>query len=117
MAASVNQPSRSKPLLIPEKSGRTAKAALRLPEINPHYKKLGGCMAEVMQFAGLSLEEFAHALKRDERQIARQLLGQERPQIEVVLSVDRFQGPMVIALARISSGVEVDTVIHVRRTS
>jgi hypothetical protein len=41
--------------------------------------------------------------------------GKERPQIETVLAVDRFQGAMVIALARLASGVEVDTVIHVRR--
>lgn len=94
-----------------------AKAALRSAEIDPHYAKLGGCMDEVRRFLGLSLEEFAYALKKDERQIARQLLGKERPQIEAVLAVDRFQGPMVIALARISQGVEVDTVIHIRRTA
>ena len=94
-----------------------AKAGLRLPDIDPHYAKLGACMDEVRRFLGLSLEEFAYALKKDERQVARQLQGKERPQIEAVLAVDRFQGPMVVALARIASGVDVDTVIHVRRTA
>lgn len=107
----------ARPLLIPENRAHMAKVALRSAEmIDPHYVKLGACMDEVRRFLGLSLEEFAYALKKDERQIARQLQGKERPQIEVVLAVDRFQGPMVIALARVSQGVEVDTVIHVRRT-
>lgn len=119
MGSSVSHASQARPLLLPEKGAKTAKAGLRSAEkseIDPHYVKLGGCMADVMRFSGLSLEEFAYALKKDERQIARQLQGKERPQIEAVLAIDRFQGPMVIALARISAGVEVDTVIHVRRT-
>lgn len=116
MGASLNQVSQSSPLLRPEHRAEPGKVGLRSAEIDPHYAKLGACMADVMRFHGLSLEEFAFALKKDERQIARQLQGKERPQIEAVLAVDRFQGPMVIALARISTGVEVDTVIHVRRT-
>lgn len=102
------------PLLRPEHGAQTAKTLHRLAENdNPEWVKLGACMGEVKQFLGLSLEEFAFALKKDERQISRQLLGKERPQIEAVLAVDRFQGPMVIALARIAQGVEVDTVVHV----
>lgn len=117
MRPSVSQQSLPTPLLISERGGQTAKEGLRFPEeVNPHHAKLGACMAEVMRFAGLSLEEFAFALKKDERQVSRQMQGRERPQLEAVLAVDRFQGPMVIALARVSQGVEVDTVIHVRRT-
>jgi hypothetical protein len=35
----------------------------------------------------------------------------------VVFAVERFQGPLVIALARLSTGVTVDTVIHISRKS
>lgn len=115
---SVSQAQPSAHLLPSETGARTAKAALRSADgINPQHVKWGGCMAEVMRFSGLSLEEFAFALKKDARQVARQMLGQERPQIEAVLAVDRLQGPMVIALARVSHGVEVDTVIHIRRSA
>ena len=101
-----------------EKSARTAKTDLRKPEkANPQWVKHGQAMREVMRFADLSLEEFAHALKKNDRQIARQMLGQERPQIEAVLAVERFEGPMVIALARRTSGVDVDTVVHIRRSA
>lgn len=47
----------------------------------------------------------------------RQIDGKERPQIEAVFAVEKFQGAMVIALARLAAGVEVDTVIHVRRSA
>lgn len=117
MGSTVADTPTARPLLISENRAQMAKVGLRSAETpDPHYVKLGACMDEVRRFVGLSLEEFAYALKTDERQIARQLQGKERPQIEKVLAVDRFQGPMVIALARISQGVEVDTVIHVRRT-
>lgn len=118
--AHMNSINQAPPLgLLPrsEKGAEAAKADLRLAENeNPEWVKLGACMGEVKQFLGLSLEEFAFALKKDDRQIARQLLGKERPQIEAVLAVDRFQGPMVVALARISQGVDVDTVTHIRFT-
>lgn len=110
--SSLAQPSLPTPLLLSDKGQKD----LRSAEVNPHYVKLGACIAEVMRFSGLSLEEFAFALKKDERQIARQMQGRERPQLEAVLAVDRFQGPMIVALARISQGVEVDTVLHIRYT-
>jgi hypothetical protein len=111
MRTSIVQPSLPTPLLVSE----VGEDALRVADVNPHYAKLGACMAEVQRFLGLSLKEFAFCLKKNERQVARQMLGKERPQLEAVLAVDRFQGPLVIALARIAQGVEVETVLHVRR--
>lgn len=94
-----------------------AKADLRKTENEVFYARLGGCMAEVMHVFGLTLKEFAAQLGKNESQLRRQIEGKERPQIEAVFAVERFQGPMVIALARLASGVEVDTVIHIRRTA
>lgn len=94
-----------------------AKAALRSTEKDEFYARLGGCIDEVRCVFRMTLQEFAAALGKDERQVKRQIEGQERPQIEAVFAVERFQGPMVIALARLASGTDVDTVIHVRRTA
>ncbi len=115
MNSSLNRVTQPAPLRVPESGAQMAKVGLRSAE-NPQHVKHGACMKKVMQFLGLSLEEFAFALGKDERQIARQMLGQERPQIEAVLAVDRFQGVMIVALAESAAGVSVDTVIHVRRT-
>lgn len=94
-----------------------AKADLRKAEINPLHEALGGCMDEVRRVCGLGLEEFAHALGKNDRQIARQIKGEERPQIEAVFAVARFRAPLVIALSRITPDVEVCTEIRVRRSA
>jgi ABC-type Zn2+ transport system substrate-binding protein/surface adhesin len=92
-----------------------AKATVR--KADDFHRVLGGAMADVMHTFGLSLKEFARELGKNERQIARQLDGTERPQIEAVFAVPRFQPAIVIALAKRATGVEVDTVIHVRRSA
>jgi hypothetical protein len=114
------QPNLPTPLLVTEKSARVAKVApadVRKAEHDALYAQLGRCMDEVRCVFGLNLEQFADALGKDQRQVARQLLGTERPQLESVFAVERFQGPLVVSLARLANGVEVDTVIRVRRTA
>ena len=116
MGSSVSQPSLPTPLLVTETSARMAKAGLRNSE-NPYYAQLGSCLRDVQHAFGLTLQEFAVELGKNESQVRRQMDGTERPQIEAVFAVPRFQGPLVIALARLATGVEVDTVIHVRRSA
>lgn len=94
-----------------------AKTGLWKSEIDPHYAQLGHCLREVQHAFALTLQEFAAELGKNESQVRRQMEGRERPQIESVFAVPRFQGPLVIALARLANGVEVDTVIHIRRTA
>lgn len=117
---SLAQPSLPTPLLVPERRQKQAKAALpdvRKAEIERLWKKDGAAMREVQHAFGLTLKEFAAAIGKDERQVERQMQGVERPQIEAVRAIARFEGPMLIALARRADGVEVDTVIHVRRSA
>lgn len=102
---------------LPDKAARMAKANSRSADTDAYYKDLGKCMKEVMRVLDLSLEEFAYALKKDDRYIARQLTGEDRPQIEVVFAVERFRAPMVIALAQMSAGVETVTTISFKRTA
>jgi hypothetical protein len=117
MAPMLAQQNLPTPLLVTETRGQMAKADLRKTETDAYYAQLGGCMREVQHAFCLTLQQFAAELGKNESQIRRQMDGLERPQIEVVFAVERFQGPLVIALARLSTGVEVDTVIHVRRTA
>src|SRR5687767_1965757 len=97
--SSLPQPSLPTPLLVTEKAGRMAKADLRKSENDPYYAQLGNCLREVQHAFGLTLQEFSAELGKNESQVRRQMEGKERPQIEAVFAVQRFQGPLVIALA------------------
>jgi hypothetical protein len=105
------------PLLVAESRAKTAKADIRKADTEAYYASLGRCIEEVRNVFGLTLDQFAHELGKDGRQLARQIAGKERPQLEAVFAVDRFRAPLVIALAKLSAGVEVVTEIRVRRTA
>ena len=113
----LTQPNLPTPLPVSEGRAKTAKADLRKTENGLDYARLGQCIDEVRNVFGLTLKEFSVALGKNESQIRRQIEGKERPQIEAVFAIERFQGPLVIALARLASGVQVDTVIHVKRSA
>lgn len=115
MNRSLAQPSLPTPLLLSDVNGKMAKASIRKTDTDALYRALGGAMVEVMRASGLTLKEFAAAIGKDERQLHRQMEGQDRPQIESVFAIDRFRGPLVIALARLASDVDVVTEIRVRR--
>ena len=120
MQSSIAQQSLPTPILLPDKSKKQAKASLktvRKTDIQPCWLKWGAAIEEVQCVFRLSLKEFASELGKDERQVQRWIEGAVRPQIETVLAVPRFEPAMVIALARSTSGVDVDTVIHVRRSA
>jgi len=95
-----------------------AKADLRKTE---NWQELGRAVDRVRTMHRLSLKEFADALStedapRDERQVGRWIEGKERPQVDVIFGVQKFRRSMVIALAEeAGEGVEVDTVVTIRR--
>lgn len=95
-----------------------AKADLRKAEVGTN-QVLGACMDDVRIACGMNLDEFAHALGKDPRQVKRQIQADERPQLEAVFAIDAFQIPLVVALAnRIGdAAVELETVIRIRRTA
>ena len=101
----------------PETGAVMAKADLRKPDTAAYYAALGSCIQDVQHVFGLTLDEFAAEVKKDSRQLKRQIEGQERPQLEVVFAVERFRGPLVIALAKLAAGVEVQTVVTLRRSA
>jgi DNA-binding transcriptional regulator YiaG len=65
----------------------------------------------------LSLKEFAAAIDRDERQVARWEEGKERPHVDALLAVPAFYARFTEALARLSDEIEVETVIRIRRSA
>src|SRR3990167_243969 len=68
------------------------------------HQEIGACLDEVRRVSGLTIDEFAAVLDRDARQVGKWLTGQERPQVETVLAVERFRAPLVIAMARLAPG-------------
>lgn len=101
-------------LRLPDTSAGTAKPEVRKADKNPQWVKHGAAMREVQHAFVLTLKEFARELGKNERQVERQMQGVDRPMIEVVLAVEQFEGPMLIALARRTHGMHVDTVVHIR---
>jgi hypothetical protein len=117
MSSTMTQPSLPTPLRVSDVTAKMAKASIRKADTKALYRSLGGAMEEVMRAFGLTLKEFAFQVGKDERQIARQIDGTDRPQIEAVFAVERFRGAMVIALARLAADVDVVTEIRVRRSA
>jgi len=90
-------------------------SSVRLADTRPLFVQLGACIDEVRCGFRLTLEAFAHALGKDDRQVARWISGEVRPQLETVLAVEKFRAPLLIALASLSSEIEVTTQLTYRR--
>lgn len=112
-----SSPSRHR--LLPEKADQMASATLRKAEPDL-LKAIGRALDEARYSLRWSLKELTAEIeratrrKRDERQVARWIEGTERQQFDVLLAVEALRGPLVIALARLSDQIEIDTVIRVK---
>jgi ribosome-binding protein aMBF1 (putative translation factor) len=97
---------------------RMAKADLRKAEIQQDWREqVGSAIERARLLSAMSLKQFADAIGRDERQIARWIVGTERPQLDAIFAVRDLRGPLVIALAELSQTVEVETTIRIRRSA
>lgn len=115
MPPSVLDPSRAGHLRLPEKCARPAKAELRKAE-ELWRAEVGRAVERAKNLTGLSLKEFADKVGRNERQVARWIAGDERPQFDALFAVELFRQPLVIAFAElIGQGVDVQTQITIRR--
>lgn len=98
--------------------GRPTQAKADLKNLETRWReRVGGALARTLQLAGVSQKEASGLLgHKDQSQINRWLAGTERPQFDALLAVEQLRQPLVIALAELAgAGVEVDTVIRVRR--
>lgn len=95
---------------------RMAKADLRKAEKGDWRISVGQAIQRAQSLCGWSLKEFADKVGRDQRQIARWITGNERPQFDALMAVEEFRQPLIVALAEMcGAGVEVETVVRVRR--
>ena len=102
-------------LLRADPRPRMVKADLRKAETPDLRPLIGRALERTRQAAGLTLKEFAAALGRNERQVARWITGAERLQVDAVFAVEHLRSKFVVALAELAEDVDVVTVIQVRR--
>lgn len=99
-----------------------AKADLKKFELDCRAA-MGRCVERARKALGWSQKELADAIEhatgeaRDVAQISRWEKGSERPQFDVLWSVESMRGPLVIALASLSEQIEVNTTIQIKRTA
>jgi ribosome-binding protein aMBF1 (putative translation factor) len=101
--------------LTGETRPRMAKANLRKPEPDAWRARVGSAVERTRTLSGLSLKEFADAIGRDERQVARWITAVERPQVDAIFAVESLRGVLVISLAELAHDIEVITEIRIRR--
>ena len=91
------------------------KADLRKAETDRWRCAVGLAVERVVSLCGWSLKEFAAAVGRDERQVARWITGRERPQFDALFAVEQLRQPTIQALAELAGdGVEIETVVRLR---
>lgn len=107
--------------VLPERAEKPAKAFLRKAEnrVNEReeaLKRVGSTVERARCLRGWTLNELSGKTRCDERQIARWIKGQERTQFDVLFAIDDplWKNALVIALAELATGVEIDTVIRLR---
>lgn len=90
---------------------------LRKAEMDEIWRaQVGKAVERMRRAAGLTLQEFAAAVQRDERQVARWESGKEHAQIAAIVAVEALRAFLVIALAEmVQDRVEVITEIRVKR--
>lgn len=102
----------------PETRPRMAKATLRKPESERWRLSVGQAIERVQSRSGLSLKEFAAAVERDERQVARWFTGVEHPQLAAIFAVADLRQLLIVSLAELAGEhVEIETNIRIRKVS
>lgn len=105
-------------LLTSDIRPRMAKADLRKAEDDAWKAGVGRAIERTKGLSGLTLKEFADAVQRDERQVARWISGAERPQVDAIFAVASLRQHLIVALAELAgAGVEVETTVRIRRTA
>jgi len=101
---------------IPETRPRMVKADLRKAEPEGWRQAIGRAIERAMFLQGWSLKEFAAAIGRDERQVARWITGFERPQLDTLFACEALRQPIIQALGELV-GADVHTTIVLRRSA
>ena len=101
--------------VIGETPTKMLKAHLPKGESDDALKEIGECLDFARRDAGWTVDQLARELKRDAKQIARWMRGEERTQIDTVFKVPQLRKPFVIALARLVGECEEETTLRFKR--
>jgi hypothetical protein len=115
MAPSIKPPALSLPLDRLE-SVQPAMAKADLKNVERWRELMGAAVRRCFSLAGVSQKEAAGLLDRDQAQVARWISGAERPQFDALFAAESLRQPLLLALAELA-GVEVETVVRVRRSA
>lgn len=102
---------------LPVRAENYANANLRKAETPVCYKaRVGATVERARTLRGWTLDELSGFVNRNSRQVARWISGDERAQFDALFAIDDplWRNALVIAIAELGSGVEIDTVIRLR---
>lgn len=102
--------------VIGEMRPEMAKADLPKGESVNLLAELGGCLDAARRDVGWTVDQLAGELRRDSKQVARWMRGEERTQVDVVFAVSALRAPFVVALAKLAK-CEIETTVRIRRTA
>lgn len=117
MSSTVSRSPAAGHLLLSEIRPSMAKADIQKIENGQYRLMIGHCLDRARCLVGWSKKELAAEVGRDEAQVCRWIDGKERPQLDALIAVKALRGPLVIALAEITTDIDVVTEIRVRRTA
>jgi hypothetical protein len=92
-----------------------AKADVRKADDEAWKVAVGRVIERAKELSGMNLQQFAAAIHRDERQVARWFTAAERPQFDAIFAVETLRQPLIQALAELAGNVIVETVVRMRR--
>lgn len=101
--------------VIGETHPKMLKASLPKRESADSLKELGECLDFARRSVGWTVDQLSRELERDSKQVARWMRGEERTQVDAVLTVEPLRAPFVIALARLAKCCEEETTLRFRR--
>lgn len=86
------------------------------PEQSADRRLIGQALNRARELRGWNLNQFADAVQRDPRQVARWFSGTERAPMDAIFAVESLRQPVIVAFSEIAgAGVEVITEIRVRK--
>jgi hypothetical protein len=116
MGASMNDHRLERLLKQLDRKPAPAKADLKELEVWKHA--LGHAIDAAISMANRTAKECWVELGHEEgSRLSRWIAGTERPVFEALFAIGWLRQPLVIALAHLAEGVEVETTIRIRRSA
>jgi ribosome-binding protein aMBF1 (putative translation factor) len=98
--------------VIGEMRPAMVKAVLPSGEKRDFLAEIGGCLDYARRDVGWTVDQLSAELKRDSKQVARWMRGEERTQVDVVMTVPALRKPFVIALAKVTGEFQIEATLR-----